>query len=97
MQMSNPLGMRAVVGCGNRWDFDEVQQAFRSAGLPFVANELSFAQLMGMLEYATRKYPDVDPYVAYMSLVSNPGEQVAYDKDGNPTNPSSCCGGATIV
>lgn len=70
MQLSDPRKLKIVESLSDPFDFETFQTECYAQGLTLHGTELEFAQKIGMLIYAKKKYPEATPLEAYMLFVS---------------------------
>lgn len=87
MQFSDPRKLKIVDGMKDIFDIEDFKARCAEQNLPVNGTELEYAQKVGMLLYAKRKYPDVSSLEAYMLLVAGHNVSVV------STGCSSCGGG----
>ena len=90
MQFSDPRKMEILTNLADIYDFEGYTTKCDEQGLRLNGSEMEFAQKVGMVEYAKRKYPTKGAFEAYMLLVSG-AEQKTYSNGG-----CSGCGGGQV-
>lgn len=93
MQFSDPRKTKIFIEMANQFDMQEFIDACTARGFSVNGSELEYAQKVGMMLYARRKYPDLSPFEAYMQFTVEANQIV---NSSLPLTGCSSCGGGQV-
>lgn len=89
MQFSDPRKMEILTNLSDIYDFNGYVAECERQQLRIQGSEMEFAQKVGMVQYAKKKWPEKSAFESYMLLVS--GASNTRINDDKP-----CCGGGEV-
>jgi len=93
MQFSDPRKTKIFIDMPDPFDMQDFIAKCTTQGLTVGGSELEFAQKVGMMLYAKRKYPDISLFEAYMQFTVEANEAI---NSGTLLQGCATCGGGQV-